>query len=48
MTEQKPKVTEEDIRLAIVNAIAYGHSTEKAIAKAVADKLRQLGIEVSE
>jgi|GEM_PF-6392084 len=41
-------ISEEDIRMAIVNAIAYGHTTEAAIAKAVADKLRQHGINVKE
>jgi len=43
----KAKVSEDDIRMAIVNAIAYGHTSEAAIARAVADKLRQLGIEVA-
>jgi len=41
-------ITEKDIRLAIINAIAYGHTTEDQLAKAVADKLRSLGVPIED
>jgi hypothetical protein len=47
MPDCKP-ISESDIRSAIINAIAYGASSEAELAKAVVDKLRQLGFKVED